>query len=168
MKYKKNCAREVCSLQSVVVFMGGCFLRFSTCHPMLFISGDPDKVNHSRQSVSRFVRWLTKDENACPGKYQKAVRYICLIGVELLPNATRSMALFANKLDIKLQPIALECLHDWIWDRVVKEYQNPDASYFDVSYYRNLDFVQKHVTANEYIWLYIPVTRDNLWYHFRV
>ena len=63
---------------------------------------------------------------------------------------TRSMALFANKLDIRDQPVALECLHNWVWERVVKEYRNPDISYIDVSYYRELDFIQKHVVPMSY------------------
>ena len=64
------------------------------------------------------------------------------------------MALFANKLDMKDQPVAFECLHDWVWDRVLKEYQHPNESYIEVSYYRNLDFVQQHVmsTRKEHIW----------------
>ena len=111
----------------------------------LLISGDPSDLNLT--SVARFKKWVfhSHREN-CPGKYQTVVRSICLIGVDLLPNVTRSMALFANKLDIKNQPVALECLHDWVWDRVVNEYRNPNASNIDVSYYRELEFVQKHFT----------------------
>ena len=110
-------------------------------------SGNPDDV--SRKSVARFKTWINdlgvQFKERCPGKYQTVIRDICLIGVDLLPNVTRSRALFANKLDIKDQPVALECLHDWIRDRVMKEYRNPNASYIDVSYYRSLDFVKKHV-----------------------
>ena len=40
------------------------------------------------------------------------------------------------------------------------EYLNPNTSYIDVSYYRNLDFVQKHAIPKEYVWVYDPVNRD--------
>ena len=120
------------------------------------------------------VRFKTrsKDRNIsykwkCPGKYQTFLRGICLIGVDLLPNVTQSMALFANKLDIKDQPVALECLHDWIWGRVLKEYLNPDTSYIDISYYRDLDFVQKHVVSMpyEYNWAdRLDYWHDIIWF----
>ena len=92
--------------------------------------------------MARFKKWFAHkngtSRRTCNGKYQTVLRNICVIGVELLPDVTRSAELFANKLDIKDQPVALQCLHDWIWDRVLKEYRNPDTTYMDVTYYRNL------------------------------
>ena len=104
--------------------------------------------------LSRYKNW---GHNWLDGEYRtnfnwpcygKRVRTICIFGVGDLPSLTSRRELFANKFHLDFEPLALDCLEEWLWNMTMDEYS--ERAQFDVSFYRQLDSVKHHVVNHEY------------------
>ena len=91
----------------------------------------------------------TMDHYAClSGNFMHGV---CIFGVNDLPFLTSPLRIemFANKFYWDYQPLALDCLEYWLWNRTVWEYTTygtpafPDLT--NLTYFENLPYVKNHV-----------------------
>nr|KAG5712030.1 hypothetical protein BaRGS_020756 [Batillaria attramentaria] len=111
--------------------------------------GPPDTDASSKPYLARFKNW---GDNWYDGQgrtnfnwpcFGKRVRNICIFGVGDLPMLTSRKELFANKFHSDFEPVALECLEEWLFNMTLEEYAGTVD--FDVSFYENLDIVKHRV-----------------------
>ena len=95
---------------------------------MLFVSCRPGR----QEAVVSCVR-LLGGQDPCHSKHW--VRGVCIFGVADLPQLTQRHELFVNKFHQDYQPLAMDCMEEWLYNR---SYQHPE---FDYSYYKNLPFI---------------------------
>ncbi|KAJ8318660.1 hypothetical protein KUTeg_003751 [Tegillarca granosa] len=91
-------------------------------------SGVPDK----KPWLAVYAAWGGRDR--CHGKF---VRSVCIFGVGDLPELASKKELFANKFYLDYQPLALDCLEEWLFNKTL----NPMP--FETFYYSQLPFVIK-------------------------
>lgn len=91
-------------------------------------SGVPDK----KPWLAVYAAWGGRDR--CHGKF---VRSVCIFGVGDLPELASKKELFANKFYLDYQPLALNCLEEWLFNKTL----NPMP--FETFYYSQLPFVIK-------------------------
>jgi hypothetical protein len=104
--------------------------RLSKCCPVIHcMPGYPS----SKPWLAVYVSW--PGEHPCRGQW---VRSVCVFGVGDLPTLVRRPELFANKFFWWYQPIALDCLDQWLRH---KEACPPVDD--DLEYYRQLPFIIK-------------------------
>ncbi|XP_067685318.1 beta-1,3-galactosyl-O-glycosyl-glycoprotein beta-1,6-N-acetylglucosaminyltransferase 3-like isoform X2 [Haliotis asinina] len=98
--------------------------------------------NPDKPFLARFKSWYgSKMGNwSCTGKL---VRSVCVFGVGDLPILTTRPNLFANKFYWDFQPLTLDCLEEWHYNRTRDEYLGEYA--FNTSYYTTLDFVKNKI-----------------------
>lgn len=91
-------------------------------------SGVPDK----KPWLATYAAWGGKDP--CHGQFRHGV---CIFGIQDLPNLTERKEFFANKFYLTHQPLALDCLEEYMYNRTI--HRQP----IDTSYYETLPFVIK-------------------------
>ncbi|XP_076444007.1 beta-1,3-galactosyl-O-glycosyl-glycoprotein beta-1,6-N-acetylglucosaminyltransferase-like [Babylonia areolata] len=111
--------------------------------------GPPDTDAALKPYLSRFKNWgpYWKDGQGrtnfnwpCHGK---RVRNICVFGLGDLPLLTSRKEMFANKFHREFEPVALDCLEEWLWNMTMDEYSG--RIMFDTTFYRTLDVATNHV-----------------------
>ncbi|WAQ97710.1 GCNT3-like protein [Mya arenaria] len=70
----------------------------------------------------------------CKGKY---VRGVCVFGLGDLAALVHKRHLFVNKFHLEYQPLALECLEEWLHNRTAEPAHQP----LNLTYYRKLPFI---------------------------
>ncbi|KAK3089238.1 hypothetical protein FSP39_002035 [Pinctada imbricata] len=96
--------------------------------PGSYTAGIPDK----KPWLAVYAAW--GGANPCHGKF---VRGVCVFGVEDLNELVSKKELFLNKLYIDYQPLTMDCLEEYIYN---KSFSNIP---FKTFYYKNLPFVRK-------------------------
>ncbi|KAK3608206.1 hypothetical protein CHS0354_039222 [Potamilus streckersoni] len=86
--------------------------------------GPPDK----KRWLAVFAKWGER----CQGKY---VRGVCVFGVGDLHELVAREELFVNKFHLTYQPLALDCLEEWLYNRTF------NSEIVDLDFYRNLPFI---------------------------
>ncbi|KAJ8307860.1 hypothetical protein KUTeg_014588 [Tegillarca granosa] len=96
-------------------------------------------LNHNPQLKfpDRTQNWYTS--SPCHGK---SIRGICVFGVGDLPLLKEMPHLFTNKFHLTYQPIALDCMEEFHYNRTRDEYYNKFT--FNTTFYEKLEFI-KHV-----------------------
>ena len=119
-RYVLNAQRYTLSLKTV------CINKYI----ILFFPGVPNE----KPWLAVFAAWGGVDK--CHGTWKRGT---CVFGVEDLPTLISKREMFANKFYESHQPLALECLNEWI------EYKTtcPNAEPFDYDYYKSLPFIKK-------------------------
>lgn len=95
----------------------------------LLISGDPN----TKPWLASYAGWR-ENGDPCFGRW---VRNICVFGIGDILYLTEKKHLFANKFYIDQQPLALDCLEEWLLSKTCRPVT------LDLDYYRNLPFVNK-------------------------
>ena len=88
----------------------------------------------------RYKNWGVKAgiyRRKCHGKF---VRNICILGLADLSKAVKDVGLYANKFFYYYQPLAYDCLEEWLNDHTWTQFLNDER--FDVGYYEKLDQVK--------------------------
>ena len=70
----------------------------------------------------------------CHGKF---VRNICILGLGDISKAVKDIGLYANKFQYDYEPLAYDCLEEWLYERTWKQYLNDEP--IDTRYYEGLD-----------------------------
>ncbi|XP_070172951.1 beta-1,3-galactosyl-O-glycosyl-glycoprotein beta-1,6-N-acetylglucosaminyltransferase-like isoform X2 [Littorina saxatilis] len=73
--------------------------------------------SHS-DSFTRYKVWSFQKYLPCGGRF---VREICHLGVEDLQRLTTSSQMFANKFSYNYQPLAYDCLEEWLFWKIRRE-----------------------------------------------
>ena len=81
-----------------------------------------------------YAAWYSVDN--CHGRWQRGC---CVFGLDDIPLLINRKEFFANKFEISFQPLALECLGQWI---LHKQFHPPRL---DLTYYQNLPFVKQQL-----------------------
>ncbi|KAK3097423.1 hypothetical protein FSP39_009548 [Pinctada imbricata] len=90
--------------------------------------GKPDK----KPWLAAYAAWGGRDP--CRGKFRNGV---CVFGVGDLNELVQRKELFANKFLLSFQPLAYECMEEWINNKTYSTLP------FETFYYRQLPFIQK-------------------------
>ena len=90
--------------------------------------------------MTKFVNWRKEGPWKCQGKY---VRDVCIMGVGDVSRVTRSKQLFVNKIYESFQYLALDCMEQWYFEKVRREYT--EGVNLDVQFYKYLPFVKNHL-----------------------
>ena len=94
-------------------------------------------------SVARYKRWqglYTKDGQQCGGIW---LREICLMSANDLHLIPARPELFLNKIFLKTDHTAYQCMEYLHYERMRREYLGTLT--FDTTFYENLEFVSKHI-----------------------
>lgn len=91
--------------------------------------GDPN----TKPWLASYAGWR-ENGDPCFGRW---VRNICVFGIGDILYLTEKKHLFANKFYIDQQPLALDCLEEWLLSKTCRPVT------LDLDYYRNLPFVNK-------------------------
>ena len=73
----------------------------------------------------------------CQGKF---VRSVCVFGIGDLSTLVKLPHLFVNKFHVNFQPLALDCMEEWFYNRT---FENDSLN---LTYYKNLPFILKDKT----------------------
>ena len=84
---------------------------------------EPNRLGLSQ--LSRFVNWVHLDDFGCRGKWQ---RLICIFSIGDLPLVVNQPHLIANKFSLEFDPIAYQCMEEWLEEKVVEK---PTINMFD-------------------------------------
>ncbi len=108
--------------------------------------GEPETDPETYPYITRYVHWLDPYgdpnwETSCIGG--NYVRQICIISVGHLPILKTKKELFVNKFHLTYDPLALDCMEQYIWYRAANQMLGYDE--LDTTYYANLSFVKNHV-----------------------
>ena len=98
---------------------------------MCYFSGKPD----DKPWLAVYASWGGRDP--CQGKF---VRGVCVFGVGDLSMLVKLPYLFANKFHRDFQPLALDCMEEWIYNRTFEK------NTLNLTYYKNLPFIRKKKT----------------------
>ncbi|PVD26133.1 hypothetical protein C0Q70_13801 [Pomacea canaliculata] len=108
--------------------------------------GTPETDPVTKPFLTRYKNWGTY-----PFKYPcadgKWMRQICILSTGDLPLLDKRPEMFANKFYQDYSRVALECLHERLYNHTRDEFLG--MMEFDTSYYRNLSFVKNMVTVEE-------------------
>ncbi|KAL3876239.1 hypothetical protein ACJMK2_034109 [Sinanodonta woodiana] len=88
--------------------------------------GPPDE----KRWLAVFAKW----DEPCQGKY---VRGVCVFGVGDLHELVGREELFVNKFHLTYQPLALDCMEEWLYNRTL------NSEIVDLDFYRKLPFILK-------------------------
>ena len=84
----------------------------------------------SKPWLAKHVSWLGSEP--CHGRW---LHSICVFGVRDLPRLIKRKEFMLNKFSTSVQPLAAECIGQWI------EYRTQCQPTFDTSYYQQLPFI---------------------------
>ncbi|VDK89309.1 unnamed protein product [Dibothriocephalus latus] len=68
---------------------------------------------------ARYVIW-SQQMSFCPTKY---VRWVCILGSPHVPELRRTFHLFANKMHADYYPEAYDCMEQWYFTRLQREWK---------------------------------------------
>ena len=106
---------------------------------VLIITGEVEEYP-KKPFFLRYKNW-TPEAGIYPRKcYGKIVRDICILGVGDIHKAVSDIGLFANKFHADFEPVGLDCLEAWLYERTWQQYLTNAT--IDVSYYKQLDQVK--------------------------
>ncbi len=110
--------------------------------------GEPETHPISYPFITRYVHWANawNDEHwpgPCMGDLE--VRYVCIMSVLDLPILKIRKELFVNKFHLTYEPLALDCMEQYIWYRTADQMLKKEGVDIDTSYYANLPYVKNHV-----------------------
>ncbi|XP_070555438.1 N-acetyllactosaminide beta-1,6-N-acetylglucosaminyl-transferase-like [Ptychodera flava] len=71
-------------------------------------------------STARAIKWSQYDGKLYPKCAGQYVRQVCVFGVGDLPWLTFQHHLFANKFDLNLDPVVVQCLEEWLKNRLLR------------------------------------------------
>ena len=129
---------------------------------ILYIFTGDTSPSWSRPILQRVVSWATPpgkmDEYLttsgrvvaykCKGMFVRSVCIYSMRDLSFLTDDTRS-ELFVNKLYWHYEPLALDCLEWWFWDRTVREYLLFDTPqnirFVNYTFYEQLAITHNHV-----------------------
>ena len=83
--------------------------------------------------LAGYAAWGRKDVDPCLGGH--FVHGVCIFGIKDLPQLVGRRELFANKFHLDFQPLALDCLEEWLYNRTLQ------PMVFDAYYYKRLPFI---------------------------
>ena len=92
--------------------------------------------------------WTEEAVHPCHGKF---VRMICHFGVGDLPALTASPQLFANKFSYDYQPLAYDCLEQWLFHKVRLEEAGTPLP-LNLALYRQSKMVVNRYTGPVKVW----------------
>ncbi|XP_029646874.1 N-acetyllactosaminide beta-1,6-N-acetylglucosaminyl-transferase-like [Octopus sinensis] len=90
--------------------------------------GDPN----TKPWLATYAGWREKGD-PCFGRW---VRNICVFGIGDILYLTEKKHLFANKFYVNQQPLALDCMEEWLLKKACKPLD------LDLSYYKGLPFIK--------------------------
>ncbi len=99
--------------------------------------GEPETHPIKYPYITRNVQWYI----CLPGV--RIAHGVCIVSVGDLPRLTTAKELFVNKFHLDYEPLALDCMEQYIWYRTANQMLGYDQ--MDTSYYANLSFVRNHV-----------------------
>ncbi|BHF80097.1 beta-1,3-galactosyl-O-glycosyl-glycoprotein beta-1,6-N-acetylglucosaminyltransferase activity [Sparganum proliferum] len=101
----------------------------------------PTEVNEGYPG--RYVLWGDRP-TFCPTKY---VRGVCILGSPHVPKMRHSHHLFANKMHVDYYPEAYDCMEQWYFQRLNREWQlgGIDQEAFEPGEYMRLTCSKHHV-----------------------
>ncbi|KAK6173254.1 hypothetical protein SNE40_016739 [Patella caerulea] len=98
------------------------------------------KMLLEKEALARYKIWST-DGVKCSGKWKRS---ICIFGTKELPGLTKAPHLFSNKHHSDYQPVTLDCLEKWLFDKIHNEQQGKSSN-INLSFYMNQDFVRNQI-----------------------
>ncbi|GAB1610376.1 N-acetyllactosaminide beta-1,6-N-acetylglucosaminyl-transferase-like [Argonauta hians] len=96
--------------------------------------GDPN----TKPWLASYAGWREKGD-PCFGRW---VRNICVFGLGDILYLTQKKHLFANKFYFNMQPLALECMEEWLLKKVCQPLN------IDLTYYKGLPFIKPKLSDN--------------------
>ncbi|KAK6173253.1 hypothetical protein SNE40_016738 [Patella caerulea] len=111
--------------------------------PRLNISGcykGKRKMLPGTEAMARYKIWSDYGVK-CSGKWK---RHICIFGMGELPGLTKAPHLFSNKHHSDYQPVTLDCLEKWLFNKIHNEQQGKSFN-INLSFYINQDFVRNQI-----------------------
>ncbi|KAJ8315953.1 hypothetical protein KUTeg_005967 [Tegillarca granosa] len=107
--------------------------------------GEPETDSVIKPFLTRFVNWESTPFGwKC---YGKRVRSVCIFGVEDIPLLLSRPEFFTNKFYIDYQPVALDCIEEFHYNRTRDQYEQDWT--FNTTYYENLPFLKNVVKINK-------------------
>ena len=91
--------------------------------------------------MSVYVVWEEPEDSEieqapCYGKFQ---REACVFGVEDLQTLVVQPQFFINKIELDYQPLALECMEEWYWNKTAVDH----LEMFNTMFYESFYFVKE-------------------------
>ena len=115
--------------------------------PFIYIySGEPEEYPLN-PFIMRYKNWARGNGvylRKCNGKF---VRNICIFGLPDISKAVKDIGLYANKFFYDYEPLAYDCLEEWLHEQTWKQYVNDEP--YDTKYYESLDQVRYQVRKGE-------------------
>ncbi|XP_025102191.1 beta-1,3-galactosyl-O-glycosyl-glycoprotein beta-1,6-N-acetylglucosaminyltransferase-like isoform X2 [Pomacea canaliculata] len=108
--------------------------------------GPPETDPKVKPFLTRFKNWGGYPFDY-PCKGGKRVRLVCILSTGDLPLLDKRPEMFANKFYQDYSRVALECLHERLYNHTRDEFLG--MMEFNTSYYENLSYVKNTVTAEE-------------------
>ena len=105
-------------------------------NPSLKSPGGFHGLPENNKWMVSYSKWQVDKD--CGGKY---VHYVCIFGVKDLPGLAVRPELFANKFYEDYQPVASDCMEEWINERTLHPPQ------LNLTFYKNLPFVRERAES---------------------
>ena len=96
--------------------------------------------NNFKTWISRYVKWRIDESKTCCGRY---IRDVCVLGPGDLGEILHRPELFANKMNLNLNPEAYICMEKWHIAKVMN-----NRVEIQENFYSNLDAVVYSKTGN--------------------
>ncbi|KAK6173251.1 hypothetical protein SNE40_016736 [Patella caerulea] len=90
------------------------------------------------EAMARYKIWSDYGVK-CSAKWKRS---ICIFGMKELPGLTKAPHLFSNKHHSDYQPVTLDCLEKWLFDKIHNEQQGKSSN-INLSFYIN--FVRNQI-----------------------
>ncbi len=105
-----------------------------------FATGTPE-ISESNPTLTRFVVWRKDPNYTCRTKYSHRV---CIFGVIDLPalKFDERVELFLNKILLTYQPLTLDCLEKYYFNRIQAELRGLTS--LNITRYSEYEFVWNH------------------------
>ena len=100
---------------------------------------DDFRTNHKKPYINTFVNCGGKS-GKCHGKF---IRNVCNFGVEDLPALRERFELFLNKFLLDLEPLAVDCLEEYLANRTLREFEH--GVDINTTFYENLLITKYHI-----------------------
>ena len=133
---------------SLAPFTATCesFFQVLQFNPQVMFPGGmwrhPEDGLYTEPKLNRHKEWVIEDETKCVSGFVQ--RGICMLGVKHLShlvNHSYGTKLIANKFPWQFQPMALDCLHAWHDEKVIREYRSRKTN-LDISQFINNSYVK--------------------------
>ena len=107
---------------------------------LFFATGTPE-ISDTNPVLTRFVVWRKHSNYTCRTMHQRGV---CIFGVIDLPalKFDERVELFLNKIHLTYQPLILDCLEEYYFNRTQAELRGPTS--LNITRYSEYSFVWNH------------------------